>query len=397
MRSCVNHYRHVGESRAPASEVELRSDVGYPDSQKEQSMRRNGSFGDSSKAKFKTAQFLGRSAGIAISLALLGWLLCSFDLPSVGRAFQTANFLYLIPAAFVFGFDLVMRAGRWGTLFDGDCRPGARSLFIAYMIGYFANNVLPARSGDLVRAYVLGEREGASKSMVLATVVVERIADLFVTILLLSFLLLLHPIPEWPARVSILLAVLGGSALLSMVILARWGAVLVRRVLKRIRFLPANLLEKIGAAGANFILGISGLRRKRNLTLFLTYTTVIWLSEIGLVWLFGLMFSLPLAFGGALFVLLSTAISMAIPSSPGSIGTFEIFTVNALKLLGITGADGLSFALLMHATTLLESSVIGVACLMESGYRTLFSRNVEPEADAIREPQEHSSSARKAG
>ena len=54
------------------------------------------------------------------------------------------------------------------------------------MIGYLANNVLPAWGGELVRACVLGQREGVAKSTMLATIVVERVADLVVALLLQS-------------------------------------------------------------------------------------------------------------------------------------------------------------------------------------------------------------------
>ena len=89
------------------------------------------------------------------------------------------------------------------------------------------------------------------------------------------------------------------------------------------------------------------------------------------MWLIAKMFALPLSFGGALFVLLSISFGLAIPASPGAIGTFEFFAVTSLTILGLTGANTVSFALLLHAISFLTSSAIGVICLILSGYKII--------------------------
>ncbi len=105
---------------------------------------------------------IGRWLGILISLALLVWVLRAFDLAEVVRALQAANYLYLLPVLALIVLNFSLRALRWGTVF-GDTRvPRWGSLFVAMIIGYLANNILPAWAGELVRAYVLGQREGVA-------------------------------------------------------------------------------------------------------------------------------------------------------------------------------------------------------------------------------------------
>ena len=83
-------------------------------------------------------------------------MLGSYDLANVGRALQSAYYLYLFPIGVAIAVTFAIRALRWGTLFTDERVHHWGSLFISMMIGNLANNVLPARSGDIVRAYVLG-------------------------------------------------------------------------------------------------------------------------------------------------------------------------------------------------------------------------------------------------
>src|SRR5204862_5789578 len=67
-------------------------------------------------------------------------------------------------------------------------------LYSATMIGFMANNLLPLRLGEFVRARALGRRENLSKTTVFATVVVERVVDMITLLAIFGIALLLHPI-----------------------------------------------------------------------------------------------------------------------------------------------------------------------------------------------------------
>ena len=81
----------------------------------------------------------------------------------------------LLAAMPVFLLHLLARAWRWRFLLLPAGRPAYSSLFGSMMIGFMANNLLPLRLGEFIRAYVLGRRENLGFSLVLATLVVERI------------------------------------------------------------------------------------------------------------------------------------------------------------------------------------------------------------------------------
>ena len=83
-----------------------------------------------------------------------------------------------LPLALVFLYTgIAIRAFRWHVLLRPVCDISTRDVFPVMIIGYAANNVLPFRAGELVRAWVLEQRYGVRKTAALATIAVERLFD----------------------------------------------------------------------------------------------------------------------------------------------------------------------------------------------------------------------------
>ncbi len=84
----------------------------------------------------------------------------------------------LLPLALILLYTgIVIRAYRWHVLLRPVCDIPTREVFPVMIVGYAANNVLPLRAGELVRAWVLGQRYGVRKTAALATIAVERLFD----------------------------------------------------------------------------------------------------------------------------------------------------------------------------------------------------------------------------
>ena len=115
--------------------------------------------------------------GLLISLFFLYLSLRGVKVREAIDALRSANYLYLIPGFVLYFIGVWMRSMRWGVLLRPIKSLTARQLFPTVVIGYMANNILPARLGELVRAYILGEQEHISKSSTFATIIVERMFD----------------------------------------------------------------------------------------------------------------------------------------------------------------------------------------------------------------------------
>ena len=115
--------------------------------------------------------------GIVVTLGFLFLFLWKVDFGETGRELQDANYAYFIPAIACYFLALSVRSLRWRFLLLHLKPVSIPRLYPVVAIGYMANNMLPLRLGELVRAHFLGEKEGISKASVLSTIGVERVLD----------------------------------------------------------------------------------------------------------------------------------------------------------------------------------------------------------------------------
>jgi uncharacterized protein (TIRG00374 family) len=306
-----------------------------------------------------------------VSLILLALVLRAFDLEQFGRALQTASYLYLLPVVALIFLSYAVRALRWRTLFRTDRALPWSSLFAAMMIGYLFNNILPARAGEMIRAYTLAQREGLAKSTIFATVIVERVVDLVIALLLLSVVLLFYPLPAMLGRAGLVVAAISATLITGLVLVDLLGMRLIRVFVRWFGFLPQSLLNRLEAIGSGFVAGVAALRSPWHVMRFLGYSALIWIAEVSIALLMARALHLPISIGGSLFVILVIGLSTMVPSAPGYIGTYEFSAMTALASLKVNGSSALSFALMMHAVTFILTSLIGASCLAFQKFGTM--------------------------
>ncbi len=324
--------------------------------------------------------------GMAVSLAFLLLFFFIVDLGEMGNALASAKYRFILPAIVLYFVALFFRSIRWQFLLTPVSRIPVARLFPVVTVGYMANNLLPARLGEIARAYYLGRREGLSASTGLATVLVERVYDgltlLFLVALAVPFLIFGGIVDGSGTTSEVTWAIVGGITALVFI-----GAIVVLTLIalkpgfsgfieRLANLLPKPLRPKARELIAFFVEGLSVLREpRRHLGLFLLSLPV-WLLEGSMYLVVALSFDLPSYFEPAAMVIpvviLVTAVSnlaTSIPSSPGSLGTFEAPAVAALALVGlgggIGGGEGVAgaYAVLVHVTALLPVTVLGLLYL----------------------------------
>ena len=136
-------------------------------------------------------------AGIVISVGGIYWAFWDFKFHEFANSIQEVNYIYLLFATLFLWASVWFRALRWRWLFKVDALPTTTSLYQAELIGYFGNNILPLRLGELMRAYLIGREWDLSKKYVFGTIVLERILD-FLSLIVFAFLLILfYPLEEY--------------------------------------------------------------------------------------------------------------------------------------------------------------------------------------------------------
>lgn len=289
--------------------------------------------------------------GLAISLFFLALAVRGQNVERVRQAL--AQFDYrVVPGALLLYFTGVwVRALRWRHLLAPLGRFTAGQLFPIVVIGYMANNVLPFRLGEIVRAYVLRERAGVSTSGSLATIAVERICD---GLTMLGFLLAASQVIALNGQLRQLAAVT--SVIFGLLLVALWVAVISSRargtLLAALRLaLPGALEERVIPIVERFIDGLRVLRSWRDLAAVACFSILAWTFEAAMYLAIAAGFGLP-NFGAAAALLTTASANLAtlIPSAPGYVGTFEAgVQLVANGLLRIPREQALSYAVVVHA------------------------------------------------
>ncbi len=301
--------------------------------------------------------------GVGLSCAVLIWLAFTYDFSELWTALQGADLFYVVPLPFVIAVSFVVRAMRWRELFFMSSAMRFWSVFSSMMVGYLFNNVLPARAGELVRVYALGKKESLSKSAVLGTILVEKVVDLLVIILLLPAMIFYFPFPEWVKGAGWTVAVVAVCASVALALMALFGDRVMKTGIGKRLLEKQPHMDRIRLAGDSFLSGIKGLVKGEIIFKYTMYTVLLWGFELAIAALVAAALDIQISTGELLFVILVIVFGTTVPSSPGYLGTFELFGVTALSLIGIEGVGALSFVVMLHAVIFLGSTIPGVFCL----------------------------------
>ena len=295
--------------------------------------------------------------GISVSVVLvltIGW---QVDFAHLAVALQSVRVLPLVLAALVFVSTHCVRAWRWSYLLAPLKPMPFTPLVSAIAIGFMANMLLPVHAGEIVRAYLVGQKARVGTMTTLATIVMEKVADLIslLTILLVVFGVGSMPMTVIPItasfRVTGSIATLLFLLLLSSLWLLKTRTVLMTRVVRNtLAFLPAHWVVRLLAVLGSFALGLQALQKGQHIMAILGVSFALWgliiLGNVLVLHACGLSFSLP----ATIVIVVVEIFGVALPSAPGFIGTYHATVVAGLMVFGVTYEVALSSALIMHAS-----------------------------------------------
>lgn len=307
--------------------------------------------------------------GILISLVCLVLVLWRIDYREVLVALRQANYAWLIPASLPFAGTIASKVLRWQLLFPGDhSRIRRGKLLSALMISYALNTLLPARLGELARAYVIGESENLSKSLAFSTIVVEKVLDVLTLLLFLVLLLPFVALPSWIQQSAMVVAPVFLGLFVLILALAyqrKRTLALAHSIVGRVPWLSAErLLATLDSALSGFDVLISV---RTNLKLW-GWSLAVWATSGLFMLLVMVAFHIDAPPAAAFLLLCVTSLGMTVPSSPGYIGVYHWLVVSTLHIFGVDRELALSFAFALHALTFLPLTLIGIYCMMRENY-----------------------------
>lgn len=306
--------------------------------------------------------------GLAVSGLFLYLVGKHVDVSKVQDALRSADYRYLPLAVLLTFVTNLFRAYRWKWVLKPIQRIGVLSLFSGVAIGYMTNNLLPARLGEIVRAHIMGTKEGISRSTTLATILVERIFDGLTLLFFLGLMSLSFPFPGWIHQAGIVSGLIFVSALggLYFVMAQNNFRSWVEGVLRV--WVPGVVADRIKKLTQSFLAGLVVLRRQQDIVRVFFASVAIWLVEALTYDMIVLAFGIQLPFYVSVLSVVIVNLGIMIPAGPGSIGTFEFFAMYVLALFAIESHVALSIAIVLHAILFIPITVVGMFCFWKENF-----------------------------
>jgi uncharacterized protein (TIRG00374 family) len=298
---------------------------------------------------------------LIIAFGLLWYVFRDIDLGILFEKVKKADFTFVYISIALSLISHFLRGYRWTLLLKPlNYQVNSFRAFLAVMVGYFANLLLP-RMGEITRCAILKKTDNIAIPASRGTVISERIIDMLLLLLLIFSTIII----EFKTLKNFLsdyinsiiegfnlgnYLVLGGVLLFFILI----GIYLFRRNKDSIR--SSNFYKKLRPILYDLISGLKSIRNLKEKTAFFVSTALIWILYYIIV------FSFPetsnLDFFAGLSILMAGGLGMAAPVQ-GGIGAYHAFVGGVLMLYGISKEDGVLFATLLHTSQFVSIVVFG--------------------------------------
>jgi len=323
----------------------------------------------------RSRQWVRLLAGLAIAIVLLAWALRDVSFAIAWEAVRSAQLSWLGLGVLSFLLSFAVRARRWGTLLSVTCDPGPFKLrHAATYIGFGINNVLPARAGEVTKAFVLNRAAGVPLGVALGSVVAERLLDAVAVFLMLLASLALGALKGSSSGqleasrliwVGAVIAVLSGTVLAA----AHWPRGFTRLITWTSRAIGlGRFTSRLEATSLSLLSGLEALRYPGRGLVALAESFAIWGLTAVMYWTGMVAFGVTgPGVAGAVFVTAVVALAIAIPSSPGQFGPFEAGVRLALAAYAVPTSVIIAYGFTIHFLAYFSVSAIGLPLAVHFG------------------------------
>lgn len=326
--------------------------------------------------------------GIGISLFFLYFLFRKIDLQQLFAVLKTVDYRLLAAAVMITLISYSSRAVRWHYLILPKKRARPGNLLSATIICYMANNLLPARLGELARAYVLAQKEKLEVSTVFASLVIDRLFDGFAVLIILVFTFFTVSLPPGMEDVQNAL-VTGGYVTLGIYLAIIAFLVLLKRATARTVHIVAIILKpfpKVVAEKAvhllvSFISGLQLPSKSMDLMAVIVASAFIWSTAAWPIDLVLQAFNIHLPFTASLFILVFLVFAVMVPASPGYVGTYHAACMYGLMAFSIPREQALSVALVVHAIGFFPVILFGFYFLWKDKISFSTLKSIDPDKE----------------
>lgn len=337
--------------------------------------------------------------GIIIIILSLYYAFKDVSMTELGNAMLSVHYAYLFPAVFLVIVSYILRAIRWRYLLKPVKDITTSRIFSPLMVGFMAN-MLPARAGELIRAYLLGKKESISFSASFATIFIERLFDmLFVLLLLFTILFFRAEIfssTNSEANQSLIgymvkfgwVSFIGFMFILIFSLFLQyrneWAMKVVHIIIKP---LPQKWAYNLISMVHSFTNGLSIIKNKKGFLITVMLSFLIWSTFIvtyyPLYLAFDIQSQLPVI-SSLLVLCITIAIFITLFPTPGFLGAFQAACVVALhEIFEIPKAIALSYGIVAWLMCMGTTVVIGAVFAVKDN---ISLKQLTPDSEKIKQP-----------
>lgn len=276
--------------------------------------------------------------------------------------------LWLSAAVVLTVVSYLLRSRRWQGLFPErvfNFLNAARVLFL----GFFMNNILPARAGELVRAHMGARLASQTRTLVLATIAAERLLDgLTISFMFVAFAVGLGD-PSISKELLLVAYFFGLAGILVLLVIALRQRLyaLINKVNLRINSRASNYTyERLQI----FINGLTPLSTRRKAPRIVVWSLIIWGVELLVYKAVTLAFSADLSLPQCVLFMVAVNFASLIPAAPAGLGVIEAVASAVLVSIGVEKELALTMVIAQHAMQYLVVGVPG-AIIMFNWKKTL--------------------------
>ncbi|HNV68690.1 MAG TPA: lysylphosphatidylglycerol synthase transmembrane domain-containing protein [Candidatus Ozemobacteraceae bacterium] len=329
--------------------------------------------------------------GLLVSLLFLWLALRKVDWQQIPAILSQVQIGYLLILSLTLVGEVISRTYRWQVILQDRQLPFGL-LFNGLSLGYFFNNLFPARAGEFARAIYISRRTSVRASEIFGSIILERFLD---GIVVMGFLLItltcFDVSPTIRAGgISAFIFYLSVFLFMSLFQFRRaWVARLLEFVL---RPFPEGWRERVMSVQTALSQGFSLLRQPWNLLHAIFLSFIAWTISVLTLWC--CLQAVNIIVGWRETILLITVLSLGamIPSSPGMIGLYEYLCVLVLsEMLHYPHEVAITFGILMHILGMLFYAIIGTVILFRENLALKEFEKADDESDPLeicREPEQ---------
>ncbi|MCL2144950.1 MAG: flippase-like domain-containing protein [Endomicrobia bacterium] len=276
---------------------------------------------------------------------------------------KNANYYILIPGVLIYALTYVLRSIRYYFMLSPIKKTPVLKNFPYTVLGFFMNNIIPLRIGELIRAKVTGERLSVSRSSVLGTIVIERLIDVIIFVLFFFVITIVIPFPEFIKKTFYMCAVIFGAALAVLFLVSKSEAKAAAVISKipvhgRIKDFAVKFLEKFAG-------GLIILRKPKVFCAAFILSILVWVTESFFLVLTASSCGINISIIGGIFVVIIIGIGAIIPTAPGYIGAFEFMGVTALAALSVDKDAAFACIAIYHFLQLMTIFTLGILSIIK--------------------------------